>query len=122
MIFVTLPVSLILKALHYRHADRDAAADRAFAGDGNERYDPYLRRTGTRTHKHSSMQLSVGWGRHKCNVVIGFRFEILNNLKQTPFFPGKSALKRALRLFVPPVPHGVGHVGREKLTATPSQL
>ena len=47
MIFVTLPVSLILKALHCRHADRDAAADRAFAGHGNERYDPYLRRTGT---------------------------------------------------------------------------
>ena len=45
MIFVTLPVSLILlKALHYRHADRDAAADRAFAGHGNERYDA---RTGT---------------------------------------------------------------------------
>ena len=48
MSFVTLPVSLILKALHYRHADRDAAADRAFAGHGNERYDANnLRRTGT---------------------------------------------------------------------------
>ena len=49
MSFVTLPVSLILKALHYRHADRDAAADRAFAGHGNERYDALnlRRRTGT---------------------------------------------------------------------------
>ena len=95
MSFVTLPVSLILKALHYRHADRDAAADRAFAGHGNERYDALNLRGGLvqRTHKHSSMQLSVGWGRHKCNVVIGFRFEILNDLKQTPFFPGKIRTK-----------------------------
>ena len=50
MIFVTLPVSLILKALHYRHADRDRDAAQLCRsgvcchGHGNERYDA---RTGT---------------------------------------------------------------------------
>ena len=75
MTFVTLSVSLILTALHCRHADRDAAADRAFAGHGNERYGALnLRWTGTRAHKHSSMQLSAGWGRHKCNCDRSVRF------------------------------------------------
>ena len=67
MTFVTLSASLIFKALHHRHAGRDAAADRAFAGHGghgNERYGAlHLRWTETRAHKHSSMQLSAGWGR-----------------------------------------------------------
>ena len=70
MTFVTLSASLIFKALHHRHADRDAAADRAFAGHGNERYGALnLRWTGTRAHKHSSMQLSAGWGRGIINAM-----------------------------------------------------